>query len=129
MNKLVKAPLVMIAAVLLGIVFSSSGCRKKHDTIAKIYIRDHSNSLVSGAQVRVKGESTDPNNPSASTLDKTATTNSAGEATFNFNDVYQLGQAGVAVVNIYAEKDLMEGEGIMKVEQEVTSEETVFISQ
>jgi hypothetical protein len=124
-----RTPLVMIAIVLTGMVFSSSGCRKKKDTIAKIYVRDNAGSAVSGAQVRLKGEGTDPNNPSASILDKTASSNSAGEAIFDFNDVYQLGQAGVAVVNIYATKDQMHGEGIIKVEQETTSEETVFITE
>jgi hypothetical protein len=119
----------MIAVVLTGMVFSSSGCRKKEDTIAKIYVRDDTGSAVSGAHVRLKGEGTDPNNSSASILDKTATTNGSGEAIFDFNDVYQLGQAGVAVVNIYATKDDLQGEGIIKIEQETTSEETVFITE
>ena len=54
-------------------------------------------------------------------------TDASGKATFNFNDVYQLGQAGVAVLNIDATKDGKTGQGIIKVEQEETSEETVFI--
>jgi hypothetical protein len=57
----------------------------------------------------------------------TTTTNTSGEARFNFNDVYQLGQAGVAVLNIEASANGLSGEGIIKVEQETTSEETVFV--
>ena len=46
---------------------------------------------------------------------------------FNFNDVYQLGQAGVGIFNIRAIKGQQDGIGIIKVEQETTSEETVFV--
>jgi hypothetical protein len=57
----------------------------------------------------------------------TTLTNSDGKAVFNFNDVYQLGQAGVAILNIEATLNTAIGEGIIKVEEETTSEETVFI--
>lgn len=109
----------------LGIAFSS-GCRKKKDTIAIIYVKDIANQMVEGCQVVLYGQST--TNQSANVvLYDTTVTNSAGEAVFNFNDVYQLGQAGVAVLNIEAYKAGAEGEGIIKVEQETTSEETVYI--
>jgi hypothetical protein len=102
------------------------GCRKKEDTIAKIYVRDASNQAVAGARVVIYGQST-INQPANVNLYDTTITNSAGEAIFNFNDVYQLGQAGVAVLNIDVQKDALTGQGIIKVEQEVTSEETVFV--
>lgn len=108
----------------LTVLALSAGCRKKKDTIAVIYVRDVNNELVSGATVKLYGEST-TNKPS--TLSMSSTTNTSGEATFNLNDVYQLGQAGVAVLNIDASKDDASGEGIIKVEQETTSDETVFI--
>jgi fibrillarin-like rRNA methylase len=57
----------------------------------------------------------------------TAYTNLAGVADFNFNDVYQLGQAGVAVLDINASLNNKSGKGIVKIEQETTSTETVFI--
>ncbi|HLP57113.1 MAG TPA: hypothetical protein VK151_18885 [Fluviicola sp.] len=127
MKTIFRVPLMMIALVAVGVVFSSSGCRKKKDTIAKIYVLDTTNSYVSGATVRVKGESTTSQGNQNVILDKTTTTNASGEATFNFNDVYQLGQAGVAVLNIEASYGPLVGQGIIKVEQETTSEETVFI--
>ena len=103
------------------------GCRKKGETIAKIYVRDASTNVgVPGARVVLYGQST-TNQPSSVTLFDTTLTNSAGEAVFNFDDVYQLGQAGVAVLNIDVSKDGMAGQGIIKVEEETTSEETVFI--
>jgi len=54
-------------------------------------------------------------------------TNSAGLASFNFNDIYQLGQAGVAVLDIKAQKLNKIGQGIIKIEAETVNEETVFI--
>lgn len=101
-------------------------CRTKGSTIAKIYVRDAANSPVAGATVAIYGQST-TNQPSSVVLYDTTTTNSAGEAIFNFDDVYQLGQAGVAVLNIDVHGSGMVGQGIIKIEQEVTSEETVFI--
>ncbi len=102
------------------------GCRKKQDTIAEITVLDASNQAVSGARVVIYGQST-TNQPANVVLYDTTETNSSGVAVFNFNDVYQLGQAGVAVLNIDVQKDQLTGQGIIKVEQEVTSKETVFV--
>jgi hypothetical protein len=103
------------------------GCRKKQETIAKIHVRDAANVAVPTARVVLYGQST-TNQPSSVVLFDTTLTNTAGEATFNFDDVYQLGQAGVAVLNI----DVLApngavGQGIIKVVEETTSEETVFV--
>lgn len=125
MNTTVKRTLLFAFVAVLGVALSS-GCRKKADTIAIIYVRDVANQLVSGAQVVVYGQST-TNQPANVVLYDTTTSNTSGEAQFNFNDVYQLGQAGVAVLNIEANYAGATGQGIIKVEQEVTSKETVFI--
>lgn len=102
------------------------GCRKKEDTIAIIHVRNSANEAVSMAQVVLYGQSTTGQASSVTVYDTTFT-DSNGDATFNYNEVYQLGQAGVAVLNITASKDGAVGQGIIKVEQETTSEETVFI--
>jgi hypothetical protein len=127
MNTTLKRTIVFAVLAILGVAFSSTGCRKKKDTIAIIYVRDAANQLVSGAQVVLYGQSTTQNQAANVVLYDTTTTNTSGEAKFNFNDVYQLGQAGVAVLNIEASASGLSGEGIIKVEQETTSEETVFI--
>lgn len=126
MNTTLKRTIVFAVLAILGVGFSSTGCRKKKDTIAIIYVRDAANQLVTGAQVVLYGQST-TSQPSNVVLYDTTTTNTSGEARFNFNDVYQLGQAGVAVLNIEASSDGLSGEGIIKIEQETTSEETVFV--
>lgn len=106
-------------------ILSIGSCRKKDDTIAKIYVLDQNNSRVAGATVELIGESSGGNGTLRDP--KVATTNEQGEATFNYNDVYQLGQCGVAIFKIKASLGGAVGNGIIKVEQEETTEETVFI--
>jgi len=118
--------ILILGSLALSSVIAFEGCRKKEDTIAKIYVRDADMLAVADARVILYGQST-TNQPSSVTLFDTTTTNSAGEAIFNLNDVYQLGQAGVAVLNIDVDKGTKSGQGIIKVEQETTSEETVYI--
>lgn len=121
MNRYIALSVVALLSLTMFV-----GCRKKQDTIAEITVLDASNQAVSGARVVIYGQST-TNQPANVVLYDTTETNSSGVAIFNFNDVYQLGQAGVAVLNIDVQKDQLTGQGIIKVEQEVTSKETVFV--
>ncbi|MDA9161373.1 hypothetical protein N9O13_03175 [Crocinitomicaceae bacterium] len=113
----------MLALVITG-VFSS--CREKADTIANIYVRDESNAIVEDAMVVLYGTNTQ-GTPQVVAVFDTAYTNAAGLASFNYNDIYQLGQAGVAVLDIKAQKLNKIGQGIIKIEPELVNEETVFI--
>ncbi len=115
--------IVLFAFLAVAVLY---GCRKKEDTIAIIKVRNSTNEAVVGAQVVLYGQST-TNQPSSVVLYDTTSTNSSGEATFNFNDEYQLGQAGVAVLNINVTSPQGSGQGIIKVEEETTSVETVFV--
>lgn len=106
------------------VVFNS--CRTKGDTIARITVRDTANMLVPNARVILFGTSTtDPIQPVVRR--DTAFTNSSGVAVFNYNDIYQLGQAGFAVLDIIVRKEDMTGSGIIKVEEEKENTQTVFI--
>lgn len=116
----------LISSLLIAGMFMNTGCKKKKDTIAKIYVRDAQNLLVPDCRVVLKGVST-TNNTGNVTLYDTTYTNSAGEAIFNFNKIYKSGMAGVAILNIEARKNGLSGTGIIKVEEETTSTETVFI--
>ena len=108
------------------LILALNACVKKEDTIAKIEVRDESNNLVEEAMVVLHGTST-CNCPSQVVVYDTAFTNAAGIATFNYNEIYQLGQAGVAVLDIEAYKGNRQGQGIIKIEAEKTNEETVII--
>lgn len=118
---------VIAIALLIGASFSSFGCRKKKDTVAKIYVIDGETNLpVQDATVRLWVDK-DPEPGRFGDFEMIGTTNASGEATFMFNDVYQLGQAGVVVLDIEAKKGTELARGIIKVDEEKTSEETVFI--
>jgi hypothetical protein len=114
----------LLSFAVVAIVLN--GCVKKEDTIAKIEVRDENNALVEQAMVVLHGTST-CNCPSQVVVYDTAFTNAAGIATFNYNEIYQLGQAGVAVIDIEAYKGNRQGQGIVKIEAEKTNEETVII--
>ena len=116
----------LILAALSIVLIGLNACVKKEDTIAKIEVRDENNALVEQAMVVLHGTST-CNCPSQVVVYDTAYTNAAGVATFNYNEIYQLGQAGVAVLDIEAYKGNRQGQGIIKIEAEKTNEETVII--
>ncbi len=111
---------------LLGAV-SVSGCRKKKDTLAHIYVKNNTNQSVDNAMVVLYGTNT-AGTPQQVAVFDTAYTNIEGLATFNFNEIYQLGQAGVAVLDIKAQKLNQIGIGIIKIEAEKLNEETVIIN-
>ena len=126
MKKMIrKIGIVVLAATL--ILLPSVGCRKKKDTIVNIYVRNSSNAFVEGAFVELEAQGTQMNAIDEKWNNFKTNTNSAGVATFNLNEVYQLGQAGVAVANIKVSKGGNTGTGVIKIEQETTSEETVYI--
>ncbi len=112
----------------LGIsLFIMNSCRpEKKDTLAKIEVRNENNAVVEEAMVILYGTST-CNCPSQSIIRDTVYTNSEGIAMFNYNKIYQLGQAGVAVLDIEASKGSRQGQGIIKIEEEKTNLETIYI--
>lgn len=116
--------LTLFLATALTVTLSS--CRKKKDTIARITVLDAENKVVPEAQVILFGQST--TDPMQEVVRRdTAMTNTSGVATFNYNDVYQLGQAGVAVLNIRATKGGLVGTGIIQIKEEVENTAKVYI--
>ncbi|MFM7596651.1 MAG: hypothetical protein ACKO4Y_10760 [Flavobacteriales bacterium] len=125
MKKEMKIKTLIFATLSIALI-GLNACVKKEDTLAKIEVRDENNALVEQAMVVLHGTST-CNCPSQVVVYDTAYTNAAGIATFNYNEIYQLGQAGVAVLDIEAYKGNRQGQGIIKIEAEKTNEETVVI--
>lgn len=115
------------SAVVFAVAFTSSACNKKKDTIAKVFVYDENKNPVSNAEVILKAEPTDVTYGKTLIENDTVMTNLSGEAIFNYNDIYEKGQAGVAVLNIYASKDGLTGEGVVQIVEEETSEATVYI--
>lgn len=114
--------------IILSLCFIALlSCDKKKDTIVEITVKNAVNQVVSGANVKLL---TLPPYEANSTpvLEMEGTTDINGVIRFNFNDVYQLGQAGVAVLNIEVKKGDLDGSGIIKIEQEQVSTKVVQIN-
>lgn len=118
---------IFISCIALISAVSVSGCRKKKDTLAHIYVKNNTNQSVDNAMVVLYGTNT-AGTPQQVAVFDTSYTNVEGLATFNFNEIYQLGQAGVAVLDIKAQKLNQVGIGIIKIEAEKLNEETVVIN-
>ena len=110
------------AFLLFLIVFTVASCYKKKDTIVIINVRDAAtNETVEGADVRLFYQA---GNPDATRIDVSATSNPQGQAVFNFNELYQSGQAGFAVLDLLVNGTKV---SVIQIEEEVTTEETVYI--
>lgn len=110
----------------IGVVIN--GCKKDKETIATITIVNDDGEVVPGATVRLfSNPSENPPPPNALRFDTTQVTNGTGKVTFDFTEFYKKGQAGFAVLDIEAFKGSLNGEGIIKIEEETTSEETIVI--
>ena len=105
---------------LIVLTFSITSCYKKKATIANVTVMNALNDPVSGVEVRLfYGLSSD-----SARIDEISTTGGGGTATFNFDELYKSGQAGFAVLDIYVGGNIV---GVIKIEEETTSEETVTI--
>lgn len=118
---------IYFSAVVFAVGFTSSACNKKKDTIAKVFVYDENKNPVSNAEVVLYASPSESSFGKTLIENDTTTTNLSGEAIFNYNDIYELGQAGVAVLNINASKDGLTGEGVIQIIEEETSEATVYI--
>ncbi len=119
--------LVLVSALLFSAFAVVSSCKKKKDTIVKVYVKDSDGNAVSSCTVIVYAKPSTNAAGKDTISQNSGVTNSAGEAIFNYNDLYQLGQAGVAVLDIKAYRDTLYGEGVIQVEEETTSESTVIV--
>ena len=116
-----------LATLIIG-VSTLSSCRKDKETIATVQVLNSFGSPVPGATVRLKGEASAATDFIAELrFDTTQVANGTGKVSFNFSDFYQQGQAGFVVLDIVATKGALEGTGIIKIEEEETTEEAIVI--
>ncbi len=120
---------IVMGGIFFGMmVIAVSGCKKDQQTIATITVVNSDGEAVPGASVRLYAvPSETPPPPNEIRFDTTQVTNGTGKVSFDFTDYYQEGQAGFAVLDIEASKGSLEGEGIIKIEEMKTNEETVVI--
>jgi len=116
---------VMLVAILT--VGMMTSCRKESPTVAIITVVDTSGAVFPGAMVRLYPVPTVNPHPGI-TIDDTLYSDGNGKATFDYTDRFNLGQAGFAVLDIEIRSgDTLYGTGIIKIEAEATSEETVVL--
>lgn len=117
---------ILLAIISLMMVFALSRCYKERDTIASVtLLRASDSTKVTDAQLRLYYDGSDR-------IDTMITTKSNGIAEVNFTEKFKAGQTGFAVLDI----DLVLGDsviepqiGIIKVEQEQISKQTVFCTK
>lgn len=117
-----------LGAMALGAVLSLSSCHEVEETIANVVVLNDLGSPVQGATVRLYAfGSVDQDFVGEPRFDTTAVSNAAGQVSFNFSEFYVEGQAGFAVLDIEASKAALYGTGLIKIEEEMTNEATVYI--
>jgi hypothetical protein len=92
--------------------------------MATILVKNSAGQPLPGATVRLYSNG---NAPREKRFDLELITDGSGKATYDFTDYYKSGQAGFAVLDISVSKGNLEGEGIIKVEEEQTTEEVVVL--
>ncbi|MFT5669100.1 MAG: hypothetical protein ACI9DK_003311 [Vicingaceae bacterium] len=115
----------MVFAIIGLSTFSS--CRKEQPTVAKIRVVDTSGAVFPGAMVRLF-PTPSVQNHGAIIIDDTLWADADGFATFDYTDMFNLGQAGFTVLDIEIRSgDTLYGEGIIKIIEEEVSQETVIL--
>ena len=109
---------------LAALVVVGTGCNKEKDTIAFVIVKDAAGRPVEGAYIKLYVTLSDPQRD-ASRLFREDLTNARGEVTFDYTDQFKQGQAGFAVLDILTYKDTLYAEGIIKIVEEETTEETL----
>ncbi len=127
MNRIIAKTGIFVMLVAILTVGMMTSCRKESPTIAVITVVDTSGAVFSGAMVRLYPVPTVNPHPGI-TIDDTLISGSDGKASFDYTDRFNLGQAGFAVLDIEVRSgDSLVGTGVMKVEAEKTSNETVVL--
>ena len=114
---------------LLTLVVTSAlfaACNKEKPTTAIITVQDESGAPLAEAYVKLYANPTTPiGDPSRLTQEKM--TDALGHASVDYTDFYKQGQAGFAVLDIVSFRDSMVGQGIIKILEEETNNETVVL--
>lgn len=120
---MIRKLLLCSLAALLFLPLTTS-CNKEKDTVAVITVVDTGGHPVDSAYVKLFANLAYPiGDPSR--LVREGLTDRSGQVEFDYTDQYKQGQAGFAVLDIVSFKDSAVGEGIIKILEEETNEETV----
>ncbi len=116
-----------LMAAVLAVVFSA--CNKEKPTTVVITVKDADGSPVPEAYVRLFANPAVPADPDLTRLKREGMTKGNGTVEFDYTGQYEQGQAGFAVLDILTFKDTMYAEGIIKILEEETNEETLIMEE
>lgn len=117
---------------LVFIALAVLACKKEEDTIAEVIVLTPEGSRVAGAEVRLFGQGTEPEEERGDLIiDEIRFTNSNGVAEFDFTSFYEPGQSGFAILDVEITKEFPDStsfvSGIMKVVEEETNTKTFVL--
>ena len=105
---------------LLFVLFTITSCYKTRPTELEVKVKDAFGNLVNNASVRVFAEPTGSEDGTPLQADYEELTNMNGIALFTFNEIYQAGQNGVAILKVEVNKDEKIGMSTIELVQERT---------
>jgi len=116
-----KKRYLILLSIFFGLALQS--CFKVDETIASVTVLNAAGTPVPGAEVHLFKFGND----GPARFDTTQFTNGSGIASFNFSDFYEAGQSGFAVLDVEVTKGSLLGSGIIKIEEQETSEEIILV--
>ena len=111
----------------LFVLFTITSCYKTKPTELEVTVRDPFGNVVNNASVTVFGEPTSSDNGTPLQADYEQETNANGIALFAFNDIYQPGQNGVAILKVEVNKNEKTGMSTIEIVQERTNRLQIVI--
>ena len=117
--------IVFTGMLFAGLTISLGACHKTKDTTVEIFVKNEIGSPISGASVRLFGESSleGEQQPGEIILDDTRYTDAEGRAFFDYSYHYEAGQAGFAVLSVHVVKELPPPDNDLKLETVIKIEE------
>ena len=112
---------------ILLCMFVITSCYKTKPTELEITVKDVGGNPISNASVHVFGEPSNYNDEAPIEANYEELTNSNGVALFAFNEIYQPGQNGVAILKVEVNKNEKIGISTIELFQESTNRLEIII--
>ncbi|MFB6307436.1 MAG: hypothetical protein ABEH43_10710 [Flavobacteriales bacterium] len=116
-------------SIILTLSFFVVSCATEDPTNLTILVLDGNGGRVSDATVQVIADpntnDTTKRNSLNSDINKKGKTNSNGSITFDFEDQFELGMAGFAVLDVRASKDTLVNEITTQIEAQKKNKDTI----
>ena len=111
----------------LVLIFVLTACKNDNQSVIKVFVRDASNALVTGAKVVIIGDQ--QSNPPTSSYVDTVVTNASGYSTFNMDEFYNgtTPDETTGYFDIVVKKDAKTAQGYIRSRVHTTAVETVYL--